>query len=50
MMSALALLQETAFRTPDTAGQMRMGYAAVGLLIAAYMVFLWLRARKAKLP
>ena len=48
MIAALALLQDTAFRTPDTGGQMRMGYIAIGLLLGGYLLFLWLRVRKAK--
>jgi CHASE2 domain-containing sensor protein len=46
MTAALALLQQAAFRTPDTARYLAAGYAAIGILLAGYGLFLWLRARK----
>ena len=48
MIAALGLLQDVAIKTPDTTGYLRMGYAAIGVIFAAYLLFLWMRARSEK--
>ena len=48
MTAALAALQQAAFRTPDTARYLAAGYAAIGILLLGYGLFLWMRARKSR--
>lgn len=48
MTAALGLLQGVPFKTPDTSGYLEMGYGAIGAILAAYLLFLWLRARKTR--
>ncbi len=48
MSAALAVVQEVAIKTPDTVGYLEFGYLAIGGILAAYLVFLWLRLRKAR--
>ena len=48
MTWALAVLQQTAVKTPDTTGSMAAGYAAIGVLLVGYVLFLWARYRKAR--
>lgn len=50
MIAALGLLQEVAFKTPDTSGQLQMGYIAIGGIFAAYLLFLWVRVRQTRQP
>jgi hypothetical protein len=46
--AALGLLQAVDIKTPDTTGHFVMGYAAIGAIFAAYLLFLWIRARNAQ--
>jgi len=48
MSAALAMVQEVAIKTPDTVGYLKFGYLAIGAILAAYLVFLWMRVRKAR--
>lgn len=48
MSGALATVQEIALKTPDTTGYMRFGYLAIGAILAAYLLFLWMRVRKSR--
>ncbi len=48
MSAALAMVQEVAIKTPDTAGYMEFGYLAIGAILAAYLLFLWMRVRKSR--
>jgi hypothetical protein len=42
----MALAQELAFKTPDTSIYLKLGYSAIVGVIGAYLIFLWVRARK----
>ncbi len=48
MTAALGLLQAVDIKTPDTTGHLTMGYLAIGVIFAAYLLFLWIRVRKTK--
>jgi hypothetical protein len=42
----LALAQTVPLKTPDTSSYMKMGYAAVFIILGAYTLHLWWRARR----
>lgn len=46
-MIALALLQESLPKVPDTSGYLRLGYFVILGTLAVYALFLLLRARRA---
>ena len=47
MTLALAALQESLPKTPDTGGYLKLGYAAILGVIAPYAVWLCIRSRRA---